>query len=349
MTGESLHVFLLSSPAICLTLDPADRAVYAGLADGSVQSVKFFSTSDLVQQVRNPHSRDTPTQPSERDRWKLPRDAERQGALCMDTSYDGTTLISGHEDGKIYTWDVARGQWLSTLHDYTLPITNLIMLPPTGWPNPRKQQTRLKQVVKPRYESTFSADSSGIVTKGVPLHYTCTSSFPSSLPLSALSAASEAAFQEALTHSCFPTSWLEEGITAFNASPSATTSPLSPPGSPTRETPKGTKEVTELESLRQQNAFLTQQLDQALARGKEAIKENLRYDRKRWKRQEEAIMKAERKKRRRLRRLKLQENARKRAMGEPVDEDEEMGEATAEEEVEDPGLSSSTDELTDSD
>jgi len=346
--GESLRVFLLSEPAVCLTLDPADRAFYAGYADGSVHMINLFSTSDLMQQVRNPVLQATPTQPSEQDRWKLPDDADGQGMLCIDTSYDGTTLISGHENGKMCTWDIAKGQWTSTVHDYALPITNLMMLPPIGWPKPKTPQLRLRQVVKPRYESTFSADSGGGGTRGVPLHYAFTSFFPSSLSLSSSSATSESLFQEALVHPCFPTSFLEEGLTAFNPSSSAIVPPSSLPSSPPSDVPKGTKDVSEVENLRQQNAFLTEQLGQALARSKEAIKENLRHDRERWKQQEEARMKAETKKRRRLRRLQIQEFARKRAMGELVDEDKEMGEETREAKDEDQDLSSSTDGITDS-
>lgn len=349
IAGESLHVFLLSEPAMCLSLDPADRAFYAGYADGSVHMINLFSTSDLMQQVRNPVLQATPTQPSEKNRWKLPDDADGQGMLCIDTSYDGTTLISGHENGKMYTWDIAKGQWTSTLHDYALPITNLMMLPPTGWPKPKTPQIRLRQVVKPRYESTFSADSGGGGTRVLPLHYAFTSFFPSSIPLSSYSATSESFFREALIHPCFPTSLLEEGLTAFEPFSSAIAPPSSLPSSPPPDVPIGTKDVSEVESLRQQNTFLTQQLGQALARSKEAIKENLRHDRERWKQQEEARMKAERKKRRRLRRLHIQEIARKRSMGELVDEDEEMGVGATEAKNEDQSLSSSTDEITDSD
>lgn len=348
IAGESLHVFLLSEPAVCLTLDPADRAFYAGYADGNIHMINLFSTSDLVQQVRDPNLQATPTQPSEKDRWKLPNEFAGQGLLCMDISYDGTSLISGHDSGKIYTWDIAKGQWTSTLHDYALPITNLIMLPPTGWPKPKIPRVRLRQVVKPRYESTFSADSGRDSTGRTPLHYAFTSSFPSSLPLSSFSAISESFFQEALIHPSFPTSLLEEGLTAFNSSSSAIAQPSSLPSSPPSGVPKGAQDISEVESLRQQNALLTEQLGQALARSKEAIKENLRHDRERWKQQEEARMKAERKKRRRLRRLQIQENVRKRAMGELVGEDEEMSEGATEARDEEGDLSSDTDEITDS-
>ena len=265
----------------------------------------------------------------------------------MDTGYDGTTLISGHENGKIHTWEIAKGRYKSTLHDYSLPVTNLIMLPPTGWPNPKIPHMKLQQVVKPRYESTFSAEPGVGGTGGVPLHYTITASFPASLPLSHASTMADAAFQEALTHPCFPTSWLEEGFTAFAPSEPASGVHPSPPGSPNPDLSQDRREVSEIEKLRLDNAFLTQQLSDALARGREAIKENLRHDRERWKRQEEARMKAERKKRRRLRRLKIEENARKKIMGEPVEEDEEPREGSREAE-EEKDLSSDTDEFTDS-
>ena len=308
--------------------------------------IDFFSTSALSQKIRDPSEQATPTQPSEKDRWKLPTDEEGRGAMCIDTSYDGTALISGHENGKIHIWEIAKGRYKATLHDYSLPVTNLIMLPPTGWPNPKTPHTKLRQVVKPRYESAFSAESGVGGAGGVPLRYTITASFPASLPLSHASTMADAAFQEALIHPCFPTSWLEEGVTAFATSEPPSGTRPSPPGSPNPNLSPDTKEVSEIEKLRQDNAFLTQQLSDALARSREAIKENLRHDRDRWKRQEEARMKAERKKRRRLRRLKIEENARKKVMGEAVDEDEETGEGGREAEDE-KDLSSDTDEFSD--
>lgn len=348
LSGRCLQNFLLSSPAQCLSLDPVDRAIYAGHADGSIHFLDLFSKTALSQNIRDASIQATPTQPGENDRWRLPTEGEGQGVLSIDISYDGTSLISGHEDGKMNSWDIAKGQFTSTLHDYTLPITNLLMLPPIGWPKPKIPHTRLRHVVKPRYESTFSNDSARGVSRDVPLHYTFTTYLPSSLSMSHFSATADSAFQEALTHPCFPKTLLEEGLTAFNSSSSAApTQPLRQ-GSPATKLTDDAKELLEVEKLRKQNTSLTQQLGEALARGKEAVKENLRHDRERWKQQEEARMKAERKKRRRLRRLKIEENARKRVMDEPVEEDEEMGDAPKEAE-DDQDLSSDTDDITDSD
>ena len=348
LSGQSLHTFLVPSPAQCLTLDPADRAIYAGYADGSIQSVEIFSPSSLSQKIWDPNAQATPTQTREEDRWKPPVDVEGHEVLCMDTSYDGTMLISGHENGKIYTWDVAKGKFSSALYDYTLPITNLIMLPPMGWPYPKIPRITLRHVVKPRYESTFSADLGGGSQGGVPLQYTFTAAFPSSLPLSHRSDASDSAFQEALTHPYFPSSLLEEGLTAFDSLPSAAAGRRQLVDSSFHDMANETQEVPETQKMEEENVFLKEQLKEALARGREAVKENLRHDRERWKRQEEARFKAERKKRRRLRRLKIEENARKKVMGEPVDSDVDMSEGTKEA-VEDQDLSSDTDEITDSD
>lgn len=331
-------------------LDPADRAIYAGFDDGSVQMIHLLSESSALQKIRDHSARGTPTQPSEKDRWRLPTDEQGLGVLCLDTSYDGSTLVSGHDNGKVYTWDIAKGRFISTFHDYTLPVTNLTMLPPTGWPKPKKQTFKLRQVSKPRYESTFSTGSGAGASAGVPLHYASNGVLASPLPLSPSSVTSQSAFQEALTHPSFPTSWLEEGLTAFEKSHSTAAIHPSTPSSPAPEIVNGTRNSSEIERLRRENEYLNQQLSEALARGKQAIKENLRHDRERWKQQEEARIKADKKKRRRLRRLQIQENARKKAMGEHVDDDDdEMGDEAEHAADDDSELSSSTDEITDSD
>ena len=77
-------------------------------------------------------------------------------------------------------------------------------------------------------------------------------------------------------------------------------------------------------------------------------------DKERWERKEEDAIKAAAKKRRRLRRIKADELRRMREMGEVVrdgDEDEGMEEGNdeAEAEEDEEGLSSDTNEITDSD
>ncbi|SLM34719.1 WD40/YVTN repeat-like-containing domain [Lasallia pustulata] len=119
-TGAALHTFLLPSTPLCLTLDPADRAVYAGYDDGSIQLVDFYKNASLTQALHDPALQSTPTQALPSDRWALPS-AATSAALCLDVSYDGTSILSGHQNGKVQIWDIAKGRYNIQLADFSAP------------------------------------------------------------------------------------------------------------------------------------------------------------------------------------------------------------------------------------
>lgn len=347
LRGHILHTFLLSSPALCLTLDPADRACYAGYEDGSIQFIDFYKSSGPLQMLRNPALQSTPTQPPYEERWRLPVPGEGQEALCLQTSYDGTSILSGHQNGKIHTWDVGRGRYGNVLAEHDHAVTNLLVLPPTGFPNPKTRHMSLKQVVKPKYESSFASDTGGS-TGGVPMDYTFTAQFTSNLPLSARQETAERDFEDALRHPSFPPEWLEEGITAFTAGSSWSQKQ----GQDHLDDDVGESNAETgpaMKKLQAENELLKAQIAEAMSRHRTTIHENMVLEKQRWKQREEERIKGERKKRRRLRRIAAAENARKKVMGEAVDgeSDEEMNEGGEEDEEEE--LSSSTDEITDSD
>lgn len=323
--GEILHTFLLSASPLCLALDPADRAVYAGYEDGSIQFIDFFGQGGLNQPLHDPASRSTPTQPPPTARWSAPDSAS--AVFCAQLSYDGTALLTGHEDGKIYRWDVAAGRYDKQLADFSAPITNLHMLKPSGFPTVTRRSVKLHNAVKPRYESFGNGDQGGFNAAG-PSNYTFTAQFTSNIPLQESNASNS--FHEALTNQSFPQSFLDESLAEFLASQNST---------------KNASESADLAELRAQNASLTSQLSTAVERQHKAAAEVQERNNEDWRRQKDEEIKSARKKRRRLRRLKTEEVARKKEMGEKVDdEDEEMGENEEDEE----DLSSSTDELTDS-
>lgn len=355
LRGESLHTFLLSSPALCLALDPADRACYAGYVDGSVHLIDFYKSSGLTQMLQDPASQATPTQPAYEDRWRLSSGDEGQEMLCLDTSYDGTALLSGHKDGKIHTWEVGSGRCGNMLADHGHAVTNLLILPPTGFPNPKARQLRLKQVVKPKYESSFAGNGEG-GGGGVPLDYIFTAQFTSNLPLSAKHKRAEKEFQDALCHPSFPLELLEEGIAAFARDSSPQPQSRRDLNQMDGNTDESNTEVQssklDTKKLLAENDILKAQLAEAMARHRATINENMILEKQRWRQKEEERMKGEKKKRRRLRRIAAAERARKEVMGEFVERgsDEEMDEGEEEEEEEEEEeLSSSTDEITDSD
>ena len=328
VNGIVLHCFLLPSSPICLALDPADRAVYAGFADGSVQFIDFYSQSGSTQPLHNPALQDTPTQPPPSDRWS----ATHQSAspiLCLQVSYDGTSLLSSHQDGKIHVWDIAAGKFDKGLADFAVPITNVVMLKPTGFPEMTKPAVKLHNIVKPRYESLVNGDH-GVSGATIPTKYAFVTQFTSALPLP-FSANATLCHQE-FHRSSFSTALLEESLSEFC---SLQKDFASATGS------------SELADLREQNLALSSQLKVAEERHRNAIVIVQEEREKEWRRQKDEDIKAARKKRRRLRRMTIAEVARRKEMGEPIDSKAEQMMQHAIEEEDD--LSTSTDELTGSD
>ena len=325
VNGDIIHTFLLPSSPLCLALDPADRAVYAGFEDGSVQFIDFYSRSGSAQPLHNPALQGTPTQPPASDRWS----ATHQSAspiLCLQVSYDGTSLLSSHRDGKIHVWDIGAGKFDKRLADFAVPITNIVMLKPTGFPEMTKPAVKLHNVVKPRYESLVNGDH-GVSGATVPMKYAFVSQFTSALPLP-FSPNATLSNQE-FHHSSFSTAFLEESLSEF-CSPR-----------------KGFDSATgssELAELREQNIALSSQLKVAEERHRNAVAIVQEQKKEDWRRQKDEDIKAARKKRRRLRRTTIAEVARKKEMGEPIaGRNEEMMQHAIEE---DDDLSTSTDELT---
>ena len=325
-SGEALHTFLLSHSPLCLALDPADRAAYAGYENGTIQFLDFYNQGGLYQTLHDPIAQSAPTQPSVSTIWAA-QDRPSTAILCLQVSYDGTSLLSGHRDGKVHAWDVGTGRFEKHLVDFSAPITNLQMLKPTGFANVPEPALRLQNVVKPRYERFTNGHSSSGTT--IPPNYTLTAQFTTNLPLPGSNGAS--LFHEALTHPSFPTPLLEETLSEFSASRNGKT--------------KG-EDSADVAELRAQNAALLSQLASAIDRERNATAEIQKRDKEEWKRQKNAEIKAVKKKRRRLRRLQLTEVARKKEMGEMVEEENIEIDASGGEEG---NLSSSTDEMLESD
>ncbi|KAL3251100.1 hypothetical protein ABHI18_010827 [Aspergillus niger] len=213
-TGRLLRTFLLPSNAKSLALDPADRAFYVGYEDGSIQSIDFYKNQSIQNSLHDPSLQSTPSQPPAEDRW-APPSADCGAAHALTLCYDGMTLLSGHQNGKVLSWTVGRKKYASTVADYTHPVTNLFMLPPNGLPHPSLDLKRVAHtIIKPRYDSSLSETSQA--AGAVPADYT----FSTHL-LPSISSKSDCAkpdqFTEAFSHAYFPESMLEEGLAELAA------------------------------------------------------------------------------------------------------------------------------------
>ncbi|KAL8962083.1 MAG: hypothetical protein Q9193_001467 [Seirophora villosa] len=326
-TGVLLHTYLLASNPLCLALDPADRAAYAGYEDGSIQFLDFYKQASLLHPLYDPNQQSTPTQPTLSDRWHS-AEASSFPVLCLQVSYDGTSLVSGHENGKVHQWNIPKGKYNIQIVDFFLPVTNLLMLPPTGFPTPTTSILELHHVIKPRYESSLFASRGTGSSSVIPSNYTFTAKFTSTLPLPD-SPAGASDLDDALTNASFPTSMLEDGITELAA----------------LRNPSTDASLREHATLKAANEGLKTQLDAALCRQREAIARVLKLEEESFQRREDEAVKKARKKRRRIRIMKAEERAREVVMGETAKERMEAeGDEGTVGDGED-GLSSDTDEM----
>ncbi|GFN17352.1 pre-rRNA-processing protein ipi3 [Aspergillus tubingensis] len=213
-TGRLLRTFLLPSNAKSLALDPADRAFYVGYEDGSIQSIDFYKNQSIQNPLHDPSLQSTPSQPPAEDRW-APPSADCGAAHALTLCYDGMTLLSGHQNGKVLSWTVGRKKYASTVADYTHPVTNLFMLPPNGLPHPSLDLKRVAHtIVKPRYDSSLSETSQA--AGAVPADYTFSTHLLPSISSKPDSAKPDQ-FTEAFSHAYFPESILEEGLAELAA------------------------------------------------------------------------------------------------------------------------------------
>ncbi|KAJ5917876.1 hypothetical protein N7454_010251 [Penicillium verhagenii] len=211
-TGQVLRTYLLPSSATCLALDPVDRAGYVGYEDGSVQSIDFYRSGSVQHTLHDSSLQSTPAQVSAEDRW-LPPSAESGATRALMLSYDGATLLSAHDSGKVLSWNIARRKFATTVADMTHPVTNLVSLPLSGLSNPSQEPTRtIHTIVKPRHDGALSDPSHA--PGAVPAAY----NFQTHLTApSSLRARQPTQFSQALTHAAFPTSMIEEGLAELAA------------------------------------------------------------------------------------------------------------------------------------
>ncbi|KAL9101027.1 MAG: hypothetical protein Q9163_003669 [Psora crenata] len=316
LTGTALHTFLLISTPLCLALDPADRAAYVGYEDGSIQLIDFYKQSAATRPLYDLSQQSVPLQPLPADRWTISNDLSA-ATHCLQVSYDGTVILSGHQDGKVHTWDVARGSYKQQIADFGAPVTNLALLSPSGFLQVKRSPLKLHHVVKPRYEDF----GHGIhASRGLPQNYNFVAQLTTNIDPP--NSRDSGLFREALAHSSFPMSLLEQSLADIASQGSNTNGEAS----------------TTLADLRAQNTKLSTQLKEAVAMVRQRDRDYL-------KRKADDEIKAARKRKRRLRQLRVEEMERKKEMGEMISEDDiEMAEPGGS-----PNLTSDTDEITDSD
>ncbi|KAF2861455.1 WD40 repeat-like protein [Piedraia hortae CBS 480.64] len=173
-SGRLLRTYLLPLAPTCLALDPADRAVYVGYNNGAIQRLDLYDKTHPM----------TPIQPGSRNLWTPTQDSG--SALSITLSFDGCTLLSGHQSGSILAWDTATGRQLTPPSALSGPVSNIQFLPVV-------QGIGAQSIIKPKFEK-FEIDGS------VPDNYAIHVQVP------------EDRLPETLTHPSFTQGLLEEGL-----------------------------------------------------------------------------------------------------------------------------------------
>ncbi|KAI4149849.1 MAG: hypothetical protein LQ340_004409 [Diploschistes diacapsis] len=316
-TGEALRIFLLHSPALSIVADPAERAFYAGLDDGSIQKVNFLQEQSHLNRItlaQNPPG--TLIQAPNKQRWQSTT-VSKQPILTLDLSFDGTLLLSGHQDGKIHVWDVAKGRWDRTLFDHATSVTNIFISPPIGLANECAEETKSISALKPKLGGPLLENHNNAQESIIPREYQYSAYFAFELVLPRFrneygTDDLMSDFEEALNSSIQPRRLFEEGLQALHTlSVGGASSTFSQPIDHA-ESSKGIKKLQDqLDASRKLCEHTSGHMDK--------LSKEVQWFRERERSRERM------KKLRRMEKAKAAEAMRKKSMGETTDDNDMVG------------------------
>lgn len=140
-TGHVLRTLLFPSAPLCLSINPCAHAVYVAAEGGAVYLVELFGAKPLLGS-RAPEPASIVVQVSE----PLATAEEGAGeANCIASSYDGTSILTGHTSGRVLRWTLAPNAPPTELANLNASVTNLIFTPLLL----TEQKVRPVAVVKP--------------------------------------------------------------------------------------------------------------------------------------------------------------------------------------------------------
>ena len=235
---QILRTLLLPSLVISIALDPADRIIYFGCDDGRIQSWDIFQQAAKTNMPLSSSSSMPPIQLQAKDSWSAPS-TEIGAVNCLTLSYDGTSLLSGHTNGTIIRWDVAKHRIMNEITNLGQPVTTIQMLFPEGFPNRTRPQYILANVVKPNLEFASMKENG---TCGIPAKYQL------HVTITAPNLKSEHdEFEESLTGPGIPDSILDAAIRSLST--------------PDTAQPQPPTDILKTERLQQEVTNLKQQLE----------------------------------------------------------------------------------------
>lgn len=249
---QVLRTVLLPSAPTSLVIDPADRAAYLGDAEGSITFIDILSLGKTGKTDAT-----LPVQIPLQSQWTPSSGTGQMHAVAL--SHDATYLLSGHEDGTVLRWDVAKHKVASEVAKLGQPITNIVMLPPDGLPQNQGATFVIPEVIKPKLEFSTPLERG---TSGIPANYKLHAALTGAAETGTLDEQNEDS--TAMRSNGWPESMLDDAIRAIQ-----TGNPQAAQGgrSNALRTEKLEAEVRELkESLAAHKAAELHRMERSLAR-----------------------------------------------------------------------------------
>ncbi|ANB11450.1 Ipi3p [Sugiyamaella lignohabitans] len=126
---ELLTTFVLNDKVTAMVVDPLERFIYAGLANGSIVAVPLYDVNpstgylEAVGGAKRIVTVDSSNPPPSSSLFALSQHSASVTALTL--SFDGTILISGDSAGQAYSWDLTSRQVLRKLKPNRGPISSI--------------------------------------------------------------------------------------------------------------------------------------------------------------------------------------------------------------------------------
>ncbi|KAG9252544.1 WD40-repeat-containing domain protein [Emericellopsis atlantica] len=124
-TGQVLRTILFPTAPLCLSLDPCARALYVAAEGGAMHLVEFFGEKPLL----GGRAAEPPSIVVQASEPLAVADDDAGDFNCLTSSYDGTTILTGHASGKILRWTLAPNAPPTLLANLNASVTNLAFTP----------------------------------------------------------------------------------------------------------------------------------------------------------------------------------------------------------------------------
>lgn len=138
--GIPLRTLLFPCAPISLALDPCARAFYASTDDRSLYAVELSGEKALL----GPQSIEGGAAVVQVSAAFGAAPQEAGPATCLDLSYDGTILLSGHPQGQVRRWDLSSRADSTELASLNAAITNIAFVSPLSSQKPTRPLTIIR-------------------------------------------------------------------------------------------------------------------------------------------------------------------------------------------------------------